>query len=134
MRKAVVIILSGIFTATLFGAPGKTVLYDHRVEIVASNNVNIRLSFGLTDVSMTNIVQNGESTASHMIDGEGGTFDYGRPQLPAVTRFVVVPPRAGLELVVHAGEPRRAESDRPPALYLDEELAVEGQQLSLIHI
>ena len=69
MRKAVVIILSGIFTATLFGAPGKTVLYDHRVEIVASNNVNIRLSFGLTDVSMTNIVQNGESTASHMIEG-----------------------------------------------------------------
>jgi hypothetical protein len=129
VRNAMILIFMGLFSCTLFASPVANNINDTRVEIVASNSGNIRLAFDLTDVELTNIDQEGETGTSHMLVGEGGTLEFGRPQLPAVTRLVVIPPNAGLELIIHTSEPRIVTANHPPALYLDEELTIEGQQM-----
>jgi hypothetical protein len=68
------------------------------------------------------------SVDSYGIAGEGTTYEYGFPMLPAVSRFVVVPATAGLELVVQADEPRRMRAEHQPLLCRDtEQLQLIGQ-------
>ncbi|MBM3330004.1 MAG: hypothetical protein FJY67_11150, partial [Calditrichaeota bacterium] len=55
------------------------------------------------------------------IPGEGYLSEPGRPLLPAVTRWVIVPGDKALELVVTASEPRRESAKLPHFLALNED-------------
>jgi len=91
--------------------------FDSHAAIVSSTAQAITLSFDLEDVEHEVIFEDNQPSNFYVMDGEGSLLDPGMPQLPAVTRIVIVPAEAGLELVVRAGEPRRENADNPPSRY-----------------
>ncbi|NQT33813.1 T9SS type A sorting domain-containing protein [bacterium] len=111
-----------LLTTQLSGIENLTVSIDRNAEVISSDNQAVCLSFELTGLETSEVIKDGETFGAYGIPGEGTTYDYGRPLLPAVSRFVVVPPTAGLELVVDADEPRRIRAGNPPALCTDEDL------------
>ncbi len=87
------------------------------VDIVSSDAAEIILNFDLTNLNRTEVNVDGNAFEHFSISDEGVVCENNRPMLPAVIRFVVVPPDAGLELVVNSGEPRVVQAELPPALY-----------------
>ncbi|MDP8228023.1 MAG: C25 family cysteine peptidase, partial [Candidatus Electryoneaceae bacterium] len=114
---AVSFLLSSIATAQL-----NIIDLDDRVTLISSEVDVISLSFDLSNVDPSQVEENGDMYDSHLIVAEGMTYEYNRPILPMVSRFVVVSPDAGIDLVVHSDEPRRAPAGHSPALCLDEGL------------
>ncbi len=90
--------------------------------LISANNQAISLSFEIANIDRQSINFNGESFDSLTIVGEGTTYEYGKPILPSVSRFVIVPPTAGLELVVSADDPERERIDNLPIICTEEGL------------
>ncbi|HHE46561.1 MAG TPA: hypothetical protein ENL08_02515, partial [Bacteroidetes bacterium] len=86
----------------------------------ASSDQGLSIDFELCGLSIQQDVVGDEMFDHFSIEGEGFTYEDGLPILPAVTRLVVVPPDAGIELVVQADEPRRIRSGRRPLICEDE--------------
>jgi len=68
--------------------------------------------------------KDGESFEALTLPGESTTYERGRPLLPAVSRFVIVSPDAGLELEVGSADFRRVPATRQLALCDDPDVAV----------
>ncbi|NQT35559.1 T9SS type A sorting domain-containing protein [bacterium] len=83
----------------------------------------ITLGFELSDVENATVFNDNQTFSRCIIKGEGLTYEHNMPLLPAVTRMVVVPPEAGLELIVRADEPRSVDADSPPEIFTDESIA-----------
>ncbi len=66
--------------------------------------------------------QNQTFTATSLT-GEGLTYEFGKPVLPRVSRFIIVPPDAGLRLEVNSSTPVETRAENPPLLNLDEKFA-----------
>ena len=116
---------SSIFTVVLFSFSAgiceqQTTKVDFRAQILSSDHISCVLSFDLSDVSEEKSSENDETFTSFTISGEGTTYEPERPLLPAVSRFVVVPPQAGLELVARGEGLRRIEAEHPPLCLNDE--------------
>ncbi|MCF7811859.1 hypothetical protein K9N50_12835, partial [bacterium] len=92
----------------------------NNVTILSADNQSISMNFEMSDLEINEVVTDNESFDSYSIPGEGTTYEYGKPMLPAISRFVVVPPQTGLELRIETDEPRIVKSDNPPAICLDE--------------
>lgn len=97
---------------------------SQRTTITASDNQMLSIDFELTDISNQQLVLEGETFDRYAISGEGMTCESGKPILPAVVRFVVVPPEAGIELIFRSDEPRRLTADHPPLVF-SEDMSVE---------
>jgi len=98
--------------------------------ILRESNRSITLNFDLRDVTLEQTIRNGSHQSSFSVAGEGHTYQYGYPQLPAVTRFVVVPPNAGLSFSYRADEPRVEEAkDLPEICTEDQRFIPEGDIL-----
>ncbi|MCF7811725.1 hypothetical protein K9N50_12130, partial [bacterium] len=95
---------------------------DNKVTILSADNRLISMNFELSDLEIREIIKGNSTFEACTILGEGMTCDNGKPILPAISRFVVVPPNAGLELVVNAGEPRIVKASNPPEVWDDENL------------
>ncbi len=95
--------------------------FDESLSVLSSDAEAVSLGFNLTDVTKSTVTKDGETYSTHTMTDAGFTYEYGRPQLPAITRFVVVPPDVGLRLAVESSTPRIVPADYPPALFLDEE-------------
>ena len=96
--------------------------------IVSSSEQEITLNFLFPDLDPTEVVQNDETYESYIVAGEGTTYDNGQPILPAVTRFVVVPAQAGLELIIHADDPVVTRAVHAPVLCNDVNLDAVAQE------
>ena len=96
------------------------------VRLTASDHRSVSLEFELPEIQKQEVEREGELFEAYDVPGEGVTYEYGRPLLPAISRFVVVPPTAGLELVVRPDHPRTVRSIHPPVLCLDESLTDTG--------
>ena len=59
-----------------------------------------------------------------MVTGEGLTCEPGKPVLPAVSRMVIVPPDAGLELIVRSDEARVIQGENLPAIFAEEKPSI----------
>ncbi|MDP8228785.1 MAG: C25 family cysteine peptidase, partial [Candidatus Electryoneaceae bacterium] len=97
--------------------------HQSHVSILSSDQGAVRLGFDLSDINTQDVVFEGDLFTSFAMTGEGIAYEYGKPLLPAVIRYVVVPGDVGLELIVDADEPRRVQADGPPALCMDEDIA-----------
>ena len=86
------------------------------------HSVLIDYDFG-SIVSRAVEYQNQTFTAT-MIPEEGLTYDYGKPVLPRVSRFIIVPPTAGLQLQVTSSTPVEIRAEHPPLLNLDEDIVL----------
>ena len=112
----------------LAASPVESTILNSRVSLISSDIQAVSLEFELSDLERREFVHEGVTFDYNMIPGEGTTYEYGKPVLPAISRFVVVAPEAGLELEITAGETRRIEVQRPPMLCLDEGL-LNGMQV-----
>ncbi|MBM3329283.1 MAG: hypothetical protein FJY67_07410, partial [Calditrichaeota bacterium] len=120
---ALVTLLSGgsVLTAA------EAVHLDHLVKVEHAGNAALSLEYDLSVLTPTVFVREGERYANYLVPGEGMTFDQGMPLLPAISRFVVVPPEAGLEFIVDPGESRTLIPDLPLALCEDSVQAVDAR-------
>ncbi len=89
---------------------------EEHATVVSSDGQMISLEFELSDLNRSEVEINGDPFDAVSVTGEGTTFDYGQPLLPSVSRFVVVPPSAGLEFVVRADEPVRQRAENRPLI------------------
>ncbi|NQU05437.1 MAG: hypothetical protein HQ568_05030, partial [Calditrichaeota bacterium] len=94
----------------------------NNVTILSADNQSISMNFEISELEIHEVVKDNQSFDSFAIPGEGTTYDYGRPLLPAISRFVVVPSQSGLSLVIETDEPRIIKASNPPAICDDEEL------------
>lgn len=94
-------------------------LPDNHAEIISSEGAALVIEFDNSDLFSEERVQDGDRLSAFQIEGEGAYWEYGKPVLPVVSRFVVVPPGAGLELVVRPGEVRIVEDASPPPICRD---------------
>ncbi|NQU04442.1 MAG: hypothetical protein HQ568_00005, partial [Calditrichaeota bacterium] len=95
---------------------------NKNVTILSADNQSISMNFELSELEIHEIVKDNKSFDSFAIPDEGITYEKGRPILPAVSRFVIIPPRAGIELFVEADEPRIVKAANPPAVCNDENI------------
>ncbi len=107
--------------STSFASQGEQMQPSNCVQLLSStpNAINIRCD--LTDLKMEAVEVDNELKSSISIAGEPTTYYPGKPVLPAVTRFVVVPANSNLELIVTPSEPRRVRGEHPPLLLKAEE-------------
>ncbi|MDP8239325.1 MAG: C25 family cysteine peptidase [Candidatus Hatepunaea meridiana] len=115
-RLTLSLLLSLILTSYTTAYEGPTSSADPHAAIISSSDQAIRIGFELADLEVREVVKDDETFDAHILTGEGTTYDYGKPLLPAINRFVVVPPQSALELVIEADEPRCMPASNPPAL------------------
>lgn len=94
---------------------------DNHALVISSAASHIDLEFDLQDLESNPVMLDGSEFKSFEIRAEGVTVEYGKPLLPLVSRFVIVPPDAGLGFEASVGNQRRVAADLPPAMYMAEE-------------
>jgi len=101
-----------------------------RTTLLNSDNQRVTLSFDAREAD--NPWSSGEeaSDLALAIPGEGQVLEYGKPILPLISRFVVVPPDAGIEFSFTADEPRQIAISGEPELCLDESIEAPVQTSS----
>ena len=83
------------------------------IAIVNSSSESITLDYDLNPnasnegILCEEVFEDGQAFSHYYIKNEGFTYSYGRPQLPLISRVVVIPPHRGVELVVTIDDPRR---------------------------
>jgi len=122
-------LISLLLTASAIAQVNCAVDIENRVTLIASNTRAIDLEFNLSGINKKEVVTDGEKFDNYFITGEGTTYEFNKPLLPMVSRFVVVPHEAGLELIVKSDEPRYVPAIHPPALCRDEDVAPQIEQI-----
>jgi len=120
MKTITLILILSLTTYTAFSNNKNAI--DQPLAIISVSSQAITLSFDTAEVEHEVIHEDNQSFDNYFITDEGFTYELGRPILPAVTRIVIVPPDAGLELVVQSGTPRTVHADNPPQICTDESL------------
>ncbi|NQT34435.1 hypothetical protein HQ587_04525, partial [bacterium] len=107
------------FTASSAAEFTSTYLTNENARLETSPN-GLRLCTELNNLEIDEIQIEGETFQTVVIPGEGSICQSGLPMLPAITRFVVVPPQAGLDLIVKTVEPRRMKSEYQLVVFTDD--------------
>jgi len=101
-----------------FSLPAQTAIESSQVRnehvTLTTSARSIKLAFKAPDLGITSNMVEGVALDSITLPEEGYTYEKDRPVLPAMTRVVIVPATAGLELVVEAGTPRIERAEHPP--------------------
>lgn len=106
------ITLSTFLPVSLDAAPQER--SECKVEVVENNNRCVNLSFVTEGFSMEEVDFQGERYARIVVEDQGETTNLDESTLPAISRYVVIPPRAGIRLEVNCIETRRVDSLPPP--------------------
>ena len=109
------IIIFATWLSILHAEDLSTQIVDH-VTLTNSSSQSVNLDFNLVDVERNILTDQNYSVDHFSIDGEGYTFEQGYPQLPAVTRVIVVPPDVGVDLFVQTSDPYRVETQNQPRI------------------
>lgn len=84
--------------------------------------VHIAVNYDFANIHPKPVVKAGVDYQSYELLGEGTTYEFDRPLLPAIARFILVPPDAGVELEVSFDEPEVLAESLPPAVCSDTSL------------
>ncbi len=126
MRKVLLtvftILLAGMFFTPALALTQKD--YDDRVSIASIDATSINLEFTSIADDFEQVELDNGAQSSVFIPGEGVTYEYGKPHLPRLSRFVVVPPNAGLEFECEIITQSRIEAEASPELCLEEETLI----------
>jgi len=107
MRKITIFLFSlAIVYSTAASELFKPSNIDGAVKLLTSSPSNVALSFDLGALQREEVEQETGLAEQMVIPEEGFVYIEGQPILPAVTRFIVVPPDKAVELVVDEGETR----------------------------
>ncbi|MBT7787672.1 MAG: T9SS type A sorting domain-containing protein [Calditrichaeota bacterium] len=98
---------------------------DTQVSIIASSGSSIDIEFLSSDLDAEEMFFNSQTIETIAASGIGFTYEYGKPRLPMVSRFVIVPAEAGLELTVESVNQHRSPAENHPIMTLDENLCAD---------
>ena len=98
---------------------------------VQSNASGLIIEHDMNGVELRMVDRDNNTFTAVSMHDEGLTFQEGMPVLPMVSRFVIVPPTAGIELVVTNSDPIRIEANHPPVICDDEDFYPDAQQVNL---
>ena len=131
-KSAPVVLFLLLFLAVPFTTSGEDFSVS-RVEntVVHSDAFGVTLDFDMNEAETRDLNIGEEVNTVFPMYGAGATYDYGKPILPLVSKFVIIPPDVGVELLIETGEAEIIQADHPPALCLDEEFIenrVEGDE------
>ncbi len=102
-----------------------TPIQTDAIQANITSDVNqLTLTVQTGDLQPITVSQDNQNYTQFTIPSEGITYQPDKPILPMVSRFVVVPPQASLELSVQSDEPRIVRSDNPPVLCSDETIVL----------
>ncbi len=101
--------------------------------IVNSDVAAISLEFNLSTVENNPLEVEGVNYDMMSLSGEGVTMENGKPMLPMVSRFVVVPPDAAVELSYTINSQTRHKSENQPLVSLERDVVLgsENQQIDM---
>ncbi len=71
-------------------------------ELLESNDESVRIRFSSPPITMPDVSVAGETYTAVRMDGEGSTIDPGAPDLPRVTRLVMIAPQGNADLHIVA--------------------------------
>jgi len=94
-------------------------MFSDAVKLDAGKRNEIAMSFDFGRMQRQEVVVDNITREQLVIPGEGMVYIEGRPVLPAVSRFIIVPPDKSVELVVEDGEIRRLPANLPPLLCVE---------------
>ncbi|NQU06257.1 MAG: hypothetical protein HQ568_09215, partial [Calditrichaeota bacterium] len=131
MQNVVLLALALLFTIltpfTAFTNDGTSL--SSSVTVLSSSHESTVVRFNtepgnsVSVVKLEQVIENNQTFDHYTIEGEGFTYEYGKPRLPCISRFVIVPSDRGLELVVDTGQLRRVQAENTPLICDDEDLA-----------
>ncbi len=101
---------------------------DGCVRLIANELSNVALCFNVASLQSEEIETEEGMFEQMVIPEEGFIYIKGKPVLPAITRFVIVPPDKAVELVVDEGEVRYVTPKLPPLVCSEDQ--PEGLPLS----
>jgi len=119
----------GIICSLLIVEPAVSRSASSAVSLVANTSGSVEFSVNATARSSQLSISEGDTALLYSIPNEGFLYLPGRPLLPAISRFVVVPPDKGLELLITNDEPSSIPAAFPPALCEDNEVSGAGVDL-----
>jgi len=90
--------------------------------VTSSTDHAITIEFNLSNINRQEVISDGETCEIFNVPSGGITYERDRPILPSISRFVIVPPQAGLELVVKSVKSNRFSTGYNPTLCLEGEL------------
>lgn len=98
---------------------------------IQSNANGLMMDHSMNGVKFGTAHHDGNSFTTVSIPDEGLTYEEGKPVLPMVSRFVIVPPTVGIELIVTASDPIRIEANSPPVICEDEDFYPSARHIDL---
>lgn len=123
LRYSLLVLLTSV---TCWAAPyGLDATMEGPVTITSSDAYSLGLEFTISNLDAIEVSEDGHTYDFQYIPGEGTTYEYNKPILPAISRFIVVPPDAGIQLNIDADDPRSVSADNLPMLCMDENMAPE---------
>ncbi|MBT3232402.1 MAG: T9SS type A sorting domain-containing protein [Calditrichaeota bacterium] len=93
---------------------------DSHASILTQSHRGIILEFDLRDVKNEQVTRDERTQFCFKLEAEGITIEHDRPQLPAVSRTIIVPPNAGLVFNFLTDQPRIVNAEYSPLIYVDE--------------
>ncbi len=103
-----------ILTALTPAYCSSAVVSNNQVSIITSSSSSIEIEFTSEELDAEQFIVRNETVENNINSGIGVTNESDKPGLPLVSRFVIVPPDVGLELVVESVNQRRVRSDILP--------------------
>lgn len=86
---------------------------------VTSDANQVSLTVSIAELQPVTLSQDDHYYTHFTIPSEGTTYQPDKPILPMVSRFIIVPPQAVLELSVQSDQPRTVRPDTPPLICND---------------
>lgn len=102
----------------VFASHGDAAQPTH-ASVVNSSASQIAIEFSSFDVQVNERPDGDARVLEHHVMDEGVLQVNGMPVLPAVTRFIVVPPGAGLSFHAEAGSSQRRKAENSPQIFRD---------------
>ncbi len=118
MRATILLTLMLLVTTIAFGSPSfEQNATISRAKLLASSPTSVKISYDLAEINPETVEIEGAELSSFSLPGEGVIVQNGMPALPGISRYVVIPPKSAVELIVtEDGTPRRTRAENPPLL------------------
>ena len=118
MNKVTCIALIALLLPSI-SVPAPTLTSERAV--IESDAVNsLSISFDLTGIDRQSSIIDNQEYIKVSLEGEGVTQKAGMPELPAVSRYIIVPPDKSVELVVTRNPELQVHADMPPSAVLEQ--------------
>ncbi|MBM3327557.1 MAG: hypothetical protein FJY65_11395, partial [Calditrichaeota bacterium] len=93
-------LIAGLTTPTLLAAAGQNAASPVNIQITVTERNSLAISLDIAEFNCEQVSADGERLTRISLDQEASTRQAGMPELPVVTRVVMLPPRGGVRVII----------------------------------